>query len=686
MSLHSCLQKVRSALASGRKGRYRTRRGSMRAATHRPTFEFLEDRSVPATFSVLNLADGGDGSLRQAVFDANALVGADTIAFADGLVGTIGLTAGQLSITDHLIIDGPGADLLAVSGNDASRVFSISGGATVAIDDLTITDGRTVGDGGGILNTGSTLTLDRVVLSNNQAVGAPGGAGRGGAIANLSGASLIVTDSLFVQNQAIGGAGGSQAFGGGILNLGSSLTASRSTLIGNQAIGGAGSGPARGGGIDTANGLTVTITDSTFIGNQAVAGDGTGGIGFGRGGGLYNTVGTVTVENSTFLGNLARGGSNTTRSGALLGPAGGGALFNADRGILFLIGSTVTGNQALAGSNNTSTGGNGFVGAAYGGGLNNVGRATITDTLFEDNEARGGSGNRGDGTSYQFVGTGIGGGIATSAGNAAGAPVSLTLSNVTIRHNRAIGGDGNTAGTFVDAGISGGLANNGSNPLVPVSGGSTVMLRDSTIAHNQAVGGSGGVALGGGVANLLGGVLTVSGSTLTHNQAQGGDGGNGFGGGLYNGAASTHPSNPGAPTVLTVEGSTISRNRAQGGAAGLGSSAGFGAGGGLWSGGTASIFDTNLSHNHALGGDGSDGGEGGDGFGGGLFNDAAASLRLERCTVTENHANGGEAGEGGSEGEGIGGGVFNLGDFDLDALTLIFDNLASTSYDDVFDL
>jgi hypothetical protein len=85
------------------------------------------------------------------------------------------------------------------------------------------------------------------------------------------------------------------------------------------------------------------------------------------------------------------------------------------------------------------------VGSAIGGGLNNVGNATITDSLFEDNEARGGSGNRGDGISFQFVGTGIGGGIATFAGTTSGAPVSLNLSNVTLRHNRAIGGDGNTA-------------------------------------------------------------------------------------------------------------------------------------------------------------------------------------------------------------------------------------------------
>ena len=42
-------------------------------------------------------------------------------------------------------------------------------------------------------------------------------------------------------------------------------------------------------------------------------------------------------------------------------------------------------------------------------------------------------------------------------------------------------------------------------------------------------------------------------------------------------------------------------------------------------------------------------------------------------------------GVGDGDGEGIGGGGYNLGDFDFDALTLIFGNHASTSHDDVFD-
>jgi hypothetical protein len=88
------------------------------------------------------------------------------------------------------------------------------------------------------------------------------------------------------------------------------------------------------------------------------------------------------------------------------------------------------------------------------------------------------------------------------------------------------------------------------------------------------------------------------------------------------------------------------------------------------------VTGATFSHNRAIGGDG---GDGGDGLGGGIFNDASASLRLEGSIVTRNHANGGDGGEG------IGGGVYNLGLVDLDALTRIFDNHASTSHDDVFD-
>src|SRR6516225_11540093 len=93
-----------------------------------PRLEALECRTLPSSFTVLNLADSGPGSLRQAVLDANAHSGADVIEVADGLSGTITLTSGQLSITHTggLTIAGPGADELTISGNDASRVFRVA--------------------------------------------------------------------------------------------------------------------------------------------------------------------------------------------------------------------------------------------------------------------------------------------------------------------------------------------------------------------------------------------------------------------------------------------------------------------------------------------------------------------------------------------------------------------------------
>src|SRR5262249_45076447 len=151
---------------------------------------------VPSTFLVENLADSGLGSLRQAILNANALPGADVIDFAPAARdGTITLTNGELSITDDLTIDGPGADRLAVSGNDASRVLRIGSGVTVGIDDLAITRGR-ADNGGGVWNAGGILSLSRVIVSQNQALGAPGNLAQGGGVFNQGGA-LTVDHSTF---------------------------------------------------------------------------------------------------------------------------------------------------------------------------------------------------------------------------------------------------------------------------------------------------------------------------------------------------------------------------------------------------------------------------------------------------------------------------------------------------------
>src|SRR6266852_1506944 len=129
-----------------------------------PRLEALEDPTVLSTLTVVNNLDHGLGSLRQAILDAHS---GDTIDFARSLRSqTITLTSGELAITKSLDIEGLGAHQLAVSGNHASRVFDISGGVTVTIAGLTITNGIFVGiDGGGgiFFSARSTLTLSNDV-------------------------------------------------------------------------------------------------------------------------------------------------------------------------------------------------------------------------------------------------------------------------------------------------------------------------------------------------------------------------------------------------------------------------------------------------------------------------------------------------------------------------------------------
>src|SRR5215472_10990347 len=110
----------------------------------RPRLEGLEERTVLSTLTVLNTLDKGAGSLRDTITGAKS---GDTIVFDPSLNGdTITLTSDQLEINKNLDIEGPGASLLTISGNDANRVFDISGGLAVTIAGLTVTHGLGKGD------------------------------------------------------------------------------------------------------------------------------------------------------------------------------------------------------------------------------------------------------------------------------------------------------------------------------------------------------------------------------------------------------------------------------------------------------------------------------------------------------------------------------------------------------------
>jgi hypothetical protein len=293
----------------------------------RLVLESLEGRWVPST--VLNLNDAGAGSLRQAILDTPA---GGTVDFQQGLNGTIMLTSGELLINKNLTISGPGAAVITVSGNQASRVFDIGAQLTVNISGLTIANGKvTTGNGGGIANSG-TLTITNATVSGCSV---PFSVQNAGGIDNFG--TLTVTSSTLSGNTA--------GSGGGIDNFGT-LTVTSSTLSGNSAQAAAGSG----GGIDNLG--TLTVTNSTLTGNTATA---TSRNGIGQGGGIQNASGMATVTSCTLSGNSATG---------TLGGNGGG---------LAESGGTVTSRNTIVAGNLASTS------ADVGGVLNSQGHNPIGD-------------------------------------------------------------------------------------------------------------------------------------------------------------------------------------------------------------------------------------------------------------------------------------------------------------------
>jgi hypothetical protein len=239
-------------------------------------------RALAATNTVTTTADTGAGSLRQAVASVTA---GDTINFT--VTGTITLTSGEIALDKDLTVSGPGANVLAVSGNNASRVFNVVSNATVSVSGLSLKNGTdATGAGGGIHNAG-TLTLSACTISNCHA-GAGTPLSGGGAIFNATSGVLVVVNSTLDNNQATGGAGDDS--GGGIYNAGGSTTISNSTIAANTAQGTNGFG----GGVFNLSGSVVLISSAIALNSAA-----------GAGGGVANTNGVFSVADSIIATNAA---------------------------------------------------------------------------------------------------------------------------------------------------------------------------------------------------------------------------------------------------------------------------------------------------------------------------------------------------------------------------------------------
>ena len=255
---------------------------------------------------VVNNNNSGPGSLRQAVLEACP---GSTITFS-GVASPIILTTGEIVINKNLTITGPGSNLLSVSGNNSSRVFNVTFGVSVNINNLRITGGHST-VGGGLTNNG-TLTLTNIVFSGND-VSASNTICNGGGMHNSGTANL--TNVVFSNNTAIGTGGAIQTGG----TIGANAIFTNVVFSGNSAT--QINGIAGSGGAVVNNGRPSTFINCTFYGNSA-----------NRGGAMYNVnLTTVQITNCIFWGNSAPTSSDIDNAfnGGLL-PAITTSLFGVD--------------------------------------------------------------------------------------------------------------------------------------------------------------------------------------------------------------------------------------------------------------------------------------------------------------------------------------------------------------------
>jgi uncharacterized repeat protein (TIGR01451 family) len=309
-----------------------------------------------ATLTVTSTADSGAGTLRQKI--ADALPG-DTIVFSLTLPATITLTTGELWVDKPITITGPGPDLLAVSGNHASRVFHVVGDPRLS--GLAIVNGQS-DHGAGLRvawNTGTGVTLDNVHFHNNQATGGGGGlnigrndhahltrltftgnsAQSGGGILVDEYATIALTDFILDDNHATTG-------GGICTSFANRLDLLHGVFRNNH------SNPGSGGGLWT-YAASGTVIDVTFRDNTAAGG----------GGGMWlEYYSDLTIDTVSFIGNRANGGGGAIYTYWFCAPPltnvtmsdnwapSGGALYLRYASNPSLDHVTIAGNQADAGN------------------------------------------------------------------------------------------------------------------------------------------------------------------------------------------------------------------------------------------------------------------------------------------------------------------------------------------------
>lgn len=476
-----------------------------------------------AEFTVTTLADAGPGSLRAALIQANATPGEDRVRFA--VEGTIALASALPEVRDSLVVEGPGADRLRVSGEGNVQVLVLGAGTANRVSGLTLANGRATGGrhGAGVSNLGVLTLVDCAVVGNHTLAGWGGGIFNGG--------ELTVLNSVVSSNSVTGGeglagpasaGGGGGGLGGGIFSTQGRLTVSNTVVEANLAAGGRGGSPAgsgtRGGAGGGPQGGAAGTAANRFNGFA-------GGLGGGGGGGGASTN-TAPRPNGGVGGQGGVGGGGGGGSVVQFPyTPGGGSVFGGGTGATA---SNVfpTGGPAAGG------GGAGLGGAVFcDGGIVRLERCRLIRNRTEG--ARGGVSGLPSGG-----GGGYGGGLFALGGD-------LEMLDCWVANNACVGGNGVGGYGAGKGGQSGGggvlLWNTTANVVGTTVSSNTIEAGAAAIGTRDVVE-QGAAAWGGGMA-LLGGATWVTNGTLSGNSAKGGLGGSSgsvgtsggpvFGGGLH---------------------------------------------------------------------------------------------------------------------------------------------------------
>lgn len=256
----------------------------------------IEDNDGP--IEVTNTNDFGPGSLRQAMLDAFADPGADTINVTVSGTVTLASSLPTVNDADGLVIDASGADF-TINGANAHVAFLVDGGV-LEVRSLTITETWRNTFGGPALwvRGGGSATVIDSYFHDNQAVATTHG---GGAVVANENSILTVRGSTIADNFTRGNAGA-------IHVVSATATIENTTISGNDAEG-------WGGGVISSTGSTVTMTNVTISGNHSDN----------AGGGLFQSGGAaLSLRNTIVSGNTAPaspdcGGSVTSLGNNLVG-------------------------------------------------------------------------------------------------------------------------------------------------------------------------------------------------------------------------------------------------------------------------------------------------------------------------------------------------------------------------------